>query len=93
MKMIIQWPLWRIRSYEYGFVVERRINPTRWKAIFYHNTCAQAIQSMFDYRVRTETTQYVVDAMDAASARLSTAKLVKKIDDIVDEIAKGFKHG
>ena len=90
--MTIQWQQWRIRSNDFGFVVERKINPTRWKVEIYHNSLAQATQSLLEYRIRTETSDCVIDAIDDASARLSTAKLVKKIDSIARETVEGVRH-
>lgn len=92
MTMTIEWPQWRIRSNNFGFVVERKINPTRWAAETYHNTLAQACQSLLDYRIRTETAHCVVNAIDTVSARLSTAELIKKIDSVAEEIVEGIRH-
>lgn len=91
--MIIEWRQWRIRSTDMCFQVERKINPTRWVAESYHNTLAQACQSLLEYRIRTETANYVIDATDAASARLNTAKLIKKIEAITSEIHGGLNNG
>lgn len=90
--MTIQWQLWRIRSTEYGFQVERKINPTRWKTEFYYNTLAQACKGLLEYRIHAETADIVINAMNTASARISTAKLVKKIDDIAKEVLEGIRH-
>jgi hypothetical protein len=90
MTMIIQWSQWRIRSTDFGFQIERKINPTRWVTHTYHNTLTQACQSLLDYRISTETIHCVIDATNTASARLSTARLIKKIDSVANEICEAL---
>lgn len=90
--MTFEWPKWRIRSNDYGFQVERRLNLKRWKAEWYHPTLAAAVQDLLEYRIRTETSDCIIRATDEASARASTTKLVKKIDSIAGEIMEGIRH-
>lgn len=90
MKMTIEWSQWRIRSSDYCYIVERKINPTRWRAETYHNSLAQACQSLLDYRIRTETADCVIDATNRASIRLQSAQLLQKIDQIANEISQGL---
>lgn len=84
--MTIEWQEYRIKSTDLCFQVERRVNKARWVVMSYHNTLAQARQSLLEHRIRTETINYVIDATDAASARLSTARLIKKIEALALEM-------
>jgi hypothetical protein len=88
--MVIEYPLWRIKSYQYGYQVDRKINVGRWKAEGYYIDLRHACQSLLEHRVRAETTEYIIKANDQASARLSTARLVEKIDTIVEELLGGL---
>jgi hypothetical protein len=84
--MVIKWPHWQIISYEYGYKVQRKISKERWVTHTYHNNLRSAVLELLNYRLQMDTTDMVVNASDTAAARLGTARLVKKIETIADEI-------
>jgi len=88
--MKIELRNWRIKSTEYCYMVERRSGLKYWKPAGYYGTLRQAAQSVLDQRVRTETTDCVIRAYDEASRRIETAKLIKKIEEITNEILEAF---
>lgn len=87
--MIIEWPEWRVKSYEHGYQVQRLTGKTRWVAQSYHGTLAQAVDSLLQYRIRVETENHTIVAIDKASAASGTAKLVEKIESITAEVLEG----
>ena len=92
--MVIEWKRYRIRSNASGFTVDRRLNPKRWRIIGSYGTLAEATQSLLQYRIRTETGECIVKAIEHTSARVSTARLVELISLIGEEIreAVGDQH-
>lgn len=87
--MIVEWADYRIRSDALGYALERKL-PSRWKHVSTHNSLAQAAQGLLQYRVRTETADCVIKAELHASARVSTAELIAKIEAIADEILEAM---
>ena len=87
--MIIQWPSWRIKSEEHGYVIQRKLKSGRWVSQWFLTTLAEACDSLLQYRIRTETAQYVIDATNEASAALGRAELISKIEEIGREILAG----
>lgn len=88
--MTIEWRQYRIKSNDFGYQTERKINPSRWKAEWYHPTFAAAVQNLLEHRIRTETEDCIIQAVNQASARADTAKLVKKMAAIADEISEAL---
>jgi hypothetical protein len=83
---------WRIKSYQYGYQVERRINETRWRAESYYPEISMAVDAVLKERIQTETQNVTVHAPDADSARSCTATLVSAIEAIAAEIQEGVRN-
>ena len=93
--MVIKWQNWLIESHRngYGYVTKRRLGKTaRWRADGYHATLSEAAKCLFEERVRTETTDHSINAMDTASARVCGAELIAEINRIAQEIAEGIDY-
>ena len=73
----------------YGYVT-KKFKSNRWIAIAYHPYLNQAVEELFLERVRTETSDHIIDAIDKASAALSSAELIKHIDQIGREIREAL---
>ena len=89
--MTFSFKYYRIISYEYGYKAQRKIGK-QWKIIGYYENLKNAVKDTFKYRILTETTNNVIDATNEACIRLESAKLLKKIECIANEIEEVFKH-
>ena len=89
--MSIEWKQHLIKSYEYGYVVQRKVG-RQWKAVGYYSNLKHAVNGLFEHRVLTETADCIVDATSAAAIRLQSAHILQRIDDIANEIAKGLNN-
>ncbi len=79
---------YQIESYEHGYKVKKNISKNRWKVIGYYDSLQSANMGLFKYRVQTETVNDIIDCTKTAEARLSTARLVVKINAIAKEIVE-----
>lgn len=89
--MTLEWSNWRIQSYDRGYQIQRKLKGGRWLTESYHPELAQAVESLFKYRIRTETGNVIVRLDDPASARSSTAKLIQTIEALATELQEGLK--
>jgi hypothetical protein len=87
--MKIIWKNWKIEEYKKGpcYAVKKRVGKKgRWLAVAYHVDLQRAVMFMLDERIRTETTDCIIDASSRASAALGNAKLLARIKGISDDI-------
>lgn len=87
--MKITWKNWEIEEYKKGpcYAVKKRVGEKgRWLAVAYHVDLQSAVRLMLDERIRTETTDCIIDVSSAASAALGKAKLLSRIEAIRAEI-------
>ena len=63
----------------------------QWEVIGYFDTLERAIGNLFDYRVKTETKNFVVDFNDATNIATQKTNLIQKIKLIKEEILEGLK--
>lgn len=89
--MSIQWKQHLIKSYDYGYVVQRKVG-NQWKAVGYYNDLRHAVSGLFEHRILTETADCIVDATNTAAIRLQSTHILERIDDIANEIAKGLDN-
>lgn len=91
--MRIVWDNWLIESHDKGdgYVIKRR-RGARYRVESYHSTLACAARSLFEERVRTETMDDIINTINKASARVSTATLIAHIENIADEIEEGLSY-
>ena len=83
---------YRIRSYQYGFTLAKKKCKT-WKIIGYFSSINQAIDSMFDHWVKTETNKFVIDFNNEAQLDSQKTALLQKIRNIKNEILEGLRDG
>jgi hypothetical protein len=91
IEVTITWKNHLIKSYEYGYVTQKRVGK-QWRAIGYYSTLKQAVNDLFQHRVLTETTDHIVDATNKASIQLQSAHILQKIDQIASEISEGLNY-
>lgn len=87
--MKITWKNWKIEEYKKGpcYAVKKRVGEKgRWLAVAYHVDLQSAVKLMLDERIRTETTDCIIDASSVALAAIGNAKLLSRIEAIREEI-------
>ncbi len=84
---------YKIRSYQYGYVLTKKKGKKQWTCIGYYNSAERAIEDLFDYRVKTETSDYIIDFNNKANLKASKAKLLEKIEEIKKELMEGLSYG
>lgn len=89
--MIINYPNHKIKTYEHGYVVQKKTG-SQWKVTGYYSDLRQAALGLFQHRVLTETADCIVDAIDKSSIQLQSAHILKHIDDIKCEILRGINY-
>lgn len=89
--MAIKWKNYLIKSYDYGYVAQKRVG-NQWKAIGYYRDLKQAVKDLFEHRVLTETANCIVDAQNTAAIRLQSAHILQRIEEIADDIGKGLHN-
>lgn len=89
MKFI--WKGYQIKSYEYGYIVQKQVG-RQWKVIGHYSNLKQAVKDLFEHRVLTETADCIVNTTDEAAIRLQSAHILQRIKDIAHEIQEGLNH-
>ena len=90
--MIIICGEWRITSAKLDYQLHRQNKSGRWVAVGYYPDLSYTCTELLERRLRSETTKYVINTSDAATARECTAKLIKKIDEVREEISEAIKN-
>jgi len=89
--MVIKFKNYQIKSYEHGYISQRMIGKQQ-KLIGYYENIENAVKDTFHYRVLVETTNNIIDATNKATLQLESAKLLKKIKCIENEIMEAIKN-
>ena len=84
---------YKIYSYQFGYALAKKKGKTQWNKIGYYDSIEKAINDLFDYRVRTETSDFVVDFNNQAQLESQKSELLGKIMKIKEEIMKGLDDG
>ena len=90
--MTISYKHYRIKSYQHGYMVQKQVG-SQWKTDGYYSNLQQAVLGLFECRVLTETSEYIVDVKNRAEIQLKSAELVHKIQQIADDIIEGLSFG
>ena len=64
---------------------------SQWTPIGHYTTLEVAISDLFEYRIRTELKDFVVDFNDATNLEAQKTALISKINAIKSEILEGLK--
>ena len=80
----------KIQSNEFGFKISKP-KGNQWTTIGYYPDLESAVKDLFEYRVRTELKDFVVDFNDVNNLELQKTELFEKIESIKDEILGGLK--
>lgn len=81
---------YRIVSSEQEYKILRP-KGSQWAPIGHYPTLEAAISDLFDYRVRTELNDFVVDFNDSTNLEAQKTALISKINAIKNEILEGLK--
>ena len=84
---------YKICSYQFGYALAKKKGKSQWSKIGYYDSIENAINDLFDYRVRTETSDFVIDFNNKAQLESQKLELLEKIMNIKEEIMKGLNGG
>lgn len=88
--MLIAIGKYRIVSSDTGYKILKP-KGKQWIAVYHYGTLEQAITDLFDYRVRTELKDFIVDFDDATKLEVQKTAFFTKIAEIKNEILEGLK--
>lgn len=84
---------WRITSAKRYYQLQRRLGSGRWITEGYYPDLRQACQGLFDHRLQTETTHFIIDGDCANCAGSSTLQqLLTHIEALWSELAAAIER-
>ena len=88
--MVVYIGKYKIQSDSNCWSVSRK-KGKQWNALGYYNCFNKAVESLFDYKVRTETAEFVVNFNDATILESQKTVLMQRVESIKDEILEALK--
>ncbi len=82
---------YKITSFVGGYKLSRQ-KGKQWKIVAYSNSLEEALTALFEFRVRVDTKQFVVDFNNAKDFEAQQQKLVASILAAKQEIIKVAKN-
>lgn len=80
-----------ITSNEHQYILKKQKGKKQKETISYHNSLADAINSLFEYQVRTELKDFIIDFNNTTTLEADKLALLRQIKAIKNEILKGLK--
>ena len=90
--MLILIKNYRITSSRFGYTLARK-KGSQWSAIGYYGSLDKAINDLLNYRVNTETSDFVIDFNNQTEIESQKEDFLKKINDIKNEVLGGLRNG
>lgn len=84
-KVILKIKNFKIQSYQYGYTLAKA-KGKQWSTIGYYNSIEQALGSLFDYKVKTETDKFIIDFNNKTDFPVQKANFLQKINCIKQEL-------
>lgn len=88
--MVLLIANYKITSFVGGYKLSRQ-KGKQWKIMAYHQDLGDALQALFELRVRVDTKQFLVDFNDARAFDKQQQALIAKIEASKLEIVEGLK--
>jgi len=88
--MILLFGRYKISSYAYGYKISKA-KGQQWQVMTYHDTLSDALNELFEHRVKTDTKGFEVNFDNAKIFKVQELALIKRIESIKEEMLGAVK--
>ncbi len=83
---------YKIVSNEHQYILKKQKGKYQYETISYHDSIADAINSLFEYRVRVELKDFVIDFNSAMTLCADKTSFLQQIQTIKNELLEGLNN-